>query len=215
MASSLGDSIYVWIVGPYGLINQSMEALISDLPGFLATACENFVIPDADRHPDLILLAMMQANIENEISTLMRQHPQARVLCFSTTWTPELVYHALQAGAMGFLTADLSLGELAAALRQALRGDVALTPDLQRALMRFLASRKPVPEKDLRTLSPREQEVLTLVCEGLSNKQIAQRLYLSVRTVENHLANIYGKLGVHTRTEAAVLALQRGWITPD
>jgi DNA-binding NarL/FixJ family response regulator len=60
-------------------------------------------------------------------------------------------------------------------------------------------------------LSPREAEVLALVCAGLSNKEIAQRLYLSLRTVENHLAAIYSKLGVDSRTEAAVLAVRRGW----
>jgi len=63
-------------------------------------------------------------------------------------------------------------------------------------------------------LSEREREVLTLLARGLSNKAIAQRLYLSVRTVEGHLANIYGKLAVHSRTEAALYAARQGWVSP-
>jgi DNA-binding NarL/FixJ family response regulator len=65
-----------------------------------------------------------------------------------------------------------------------------------------------VPDNGLETLSNREQEVLTLLAEGFSNKQIAQHLYLSVRTVGNHLNSVYGKLDVHSRTEAALIAVQ-------
>ncbi len=77
-----------------------------------------------------------------------------------------------------------------------------------------MARQTPSQENALpEPLSSREQEVLTLLAQGLSNKEIAQRLYLSVRTVEGHLVNVYGKLGVHSRTEAALYAVRQGWVT--
>ena len=94
------------------------------------------------------------------------------MLFLAPTWTLDQALAALQAGAIGCLSAGITAGELVVALRQAARGEVTL----------------------------------------LSNKETAQRLFLSVRTVENYLAYIYGKLGVHSRTEAAVLALQQGWL---
>jgi len=150
-----------------------------------------------------------------------RENSHLRVLCLSPTWTPQEALAALQAGAIGCLSGGITAAELAVALRQAARGEVTLSPDLARDLIARLAqactergrSDQPPPAAGPEeTLTPREQEVLKLVCHGLSNKEIAQRLLLSVRTVENHLANIYGKLGVRSRTEAAVLALQRGWV---
>lgn len=137
------------------------------------------------------------------------------MLLLSLEWTPVQVQTVLKAGAVGCLAGEVTVEELGSAIRQAARGEIALSSDLQRALIKSLARGQPSPRAPFESLSPREQEVLTLVCQGLSNKQIAQRLYLSVRTVENHLASVYNKLGVHTRTEAAVLALEQGGISPD
>jgi DNA-binding NarL/FixJ family response regulator len=137
------------------------------------------------------------------------------VLLFAPNWPISQVREVLQAGAAGCLDAEMSLEELAAALRQSARGEIALSPSLQRALILVMVGGEKTEMRSFETLSAREKEVLTLVCEGLSNKQIAQRLYISIRTVENHLARLYSKLGVNSRTEAAVLALQKGWITVD
>jgi DNA-binding NarL/FixJ family response regulator len=134
------------------------------------------------------------------------------VLLLSLDWTLSQVQAALQAGVIGCLSADMSAEDLGNALRQAVRGEITLSRELQKNLIMMLAEEGQTDKLSFEDLSLREKEVLILVCEGLSNKQIAQRLYLSVRTVENHLANIYTKLEVESRTEAAVFALQQGWI---
>lgn len=134
------------------------------------------------------------------------------MLCLAPAWSSDQALAALQAGVVGCLSMHITPDELAVALRQAARGKMTLSSDLARDLIAHLAQGQPLPAVPYESLTPREQEVLALVCHGLSNKEIAQRLYLSVRTVENHLANIYGKLGVRSRTEAAVLAVQRGWM---
>lgn len=134
------------------------------------------------------------------------------MLLLSLDWTLSQVQAALQAGVVGCLSADMSAEDLGNALRQAARGEITLSRELQKSLIMMLVEERQTDRLSFEDLSLREREVLILVCEGLSNKQIAQRLYLSVRTVENHLANIYTKLEVESRTEAAVFALQQGWM---
>lgn len=161
---------------------------------------------------DIVLLALPQLVDFVLITEYCQQHPELRVLLFSLDWTLSLVQAALHAGVIGCLSADMSAEELGNALRQAARGETTLSRELQKNLIMMLAEGSQADTLSFENLSPREREVLILVCEGLSNKQIAQRIYLSVRTVENHLANIYTKLEVESRTEAAVFALQQGWI---
>ena len=99
------------------------------------------------------------------------------------------------------------------ALREVAAGEVSLPQRLALQLVTRMARQSPPRENALpEPLSGREREVLTLLAQGLSNKEIAQRLYLSVRTVEGHLANVYGKLNVHSRTEAALYAVRQGWV---
>ena len=214
------DGIQVWVAGPHELLNQAIGNLLAGLPGVewagggpdLAASIPQ--LPPT--RPVLVLLALPQPADFDRLPALLQQHPCLRVLCLSLAWTLEEVQAALKAGAMGCLSADISLSDLGVSLRQAARGEVALSSDLQRALILEVArshSVQAVPSYE--RLSSREQQVLALVCEGLSNKQIAQHLYLSVRTVENHLANVYSKLRVRSRTEAAVLALQQGWVEKE
>lgn len=114
-------------------------------------------------------------------------------------------------GIAGVISREASPEDLAAALRQVARGEQYLSPDLVLELLRretrATSSRPPA---NLDALTDREREVLTLVAAGLSNKAIAARLYLSVRTVEGHLGSLYAKLGVRSRTEAMLLAVQHG-----
>ena len=204
--------IRVLVVSPYLLLGKALVALLTGLPRVEPVGRVAALATLPTPFPDLVLLACPRPTDLEQLATLHQEHPQARVLCLSPAWTSDQALVALQAGAVGCLSMHISPDELAVALRQAARGEVTLSPDLARDLITRLAQNEPPPSSPLGNLSPREREILQLVCDGLSNKEIAQRLYLSVRTVENHLANIYRKLGVRSRTEAAVLAMQQGWV---
>ncbi len=113
---------------------------------------------------------------------------------------------AFPPGVAGLFSKNESPDALAAAIRQVARGQQYLSSDLALSLIRHAGDPKPVDRKNL---SDREREILDLLAQGLSNKVIAARLYLSVRTVEGHLDKLYAHLGVHTRTEAVILAMQQ------
>ncbi|HEX7950025.1 MAG TPA: response regulator transcription factor [Candidatus Limnocylindrales bacterium] len=139
------------------------------------------------------------------------------VILLAATWSGQQARAAVEAGARGCLSGATDPEALAAAIRQVARGDVALSREVAEAIVASLGrpyqTRQPRPPTGP-PLSAREAEVLALVCSGLSNKEIAQRLYLSLRTVENHLASVYSKLGARSRTEAALLAVRQGLAAP-
>lgn len=210
-------AIPVLVVGPHLLINQALCALLSGLPGIEAVgAGQRLAMAESllSERPPLVLLVCPQPADLEQLAAFHQQHPSLRTICLGLTWTPYDTLSTLRAGTTGCLSLDLTAEELALALRQAAQGEVTLSPDLAQHLIAHLAQQaRPLPSPH-EVLTRREQDVLTLVCHGLGNKEIAQRLFLSVRTVENHLASIYAKLDVRTRTEAAVLAMQQGWDVP-
>jgi DNA-binding NarL/FixJ family response regulator len=206
-----GDAARIWLISPFNLLNQAFASLLDSTPGL---ACAGHSLPSeeaaaiAQARPDLLLLTLPNPSDLSLFHALRQRRPTLRVLLFSWDWSTSQAISALRAGALGCLSAELHAGEMAAALRQAARGEITLPAELQTAIILEMARGMPAEEQSIGGLSQREQEVLALVVEGLSNKQIAQRLYLSVRTVENHLRRIYQKLGVRSRTEAAVLMLR-------
>jgi DNA-binding NarL/FixJ family response regulator len=117
----------------------------------------------------------------------------------------------LKAGAGGLISRDSSTGDLARAIIAVGRGEIVLPPAFAARALRALARGGVVDEMPAESLSGREMEVLRLLAMGQTNKDIAQGLILSVRTIEAHLRNIYGKLGVSTRTEAALWAVSHGY----
>jgi DNA-binding NarL/FixJ family response regulator len=222
--------IRVQLFGPHVLINHALGRLLSEFPGFELADEQGEISAWPARsvslEADLVLLILPELSDLEPFITFLGQHPQARVLLLSLAWTSAQARVALQSGAAGCLDFNLPAEALGRALRQAARGEVALPADLARDLILDLVRVPSKASNGIRTLpagptrtsspaydslTPREREFLPLICQGLDNKQIAQHLYLSVRTVENHLASIYAKLGVRSRTEAAVLALQQGW----
>ncbi len=117
----------------------------------------------------------------------------------------------LRAGAAGFITYDSEVSELARAIIAAGRGEIVLPPSLAARALAALAHGEVFPKQAVDPLTEREHEVLGLLAQGLTNKDIAQTLFLSVRTVEAHLGHIYTKLDVATRTEAALWAVNHGY----
>lgn len=130
----------------------------------------------------------------------------------ASTWTVHQVQNALDLGAMGCLSGYITDAKLAVAIRQAARGEVTLSSDPAWAYVNHLAGGEPGMAERYGSLMAREQEILRLLCQGLNNKAIAQRFFPSVRTVEGHIAHLYRKLDVHSRTEAMLVAVQHGLI---
>jgi DNA-binding NarL/FixJ family response regulator len=141
-------------------------------------------------------------------AAITQRHPEMEVVAMTSFAQADLVLGALQAGAAGYLLKDAEADEVAAAIRAACRGEVHLAPAIAKQLTRSLVAAKPPHTVD--SLTDREREVLVLVAKGLSNQQIADSLVISERTARTHVSNILGKLGVASRTQAALFAIREG-----
>jgi len=163
----------------------------------------------AGRPPDVVLMDLVMPGMDGVTATtaITQRHPEIDVVAMTSFTQADLVHGALQAGAAGYLLKDADADEVAAAIRAARRGEVHLDPAIARQLTRSLVAPKP---QTVESLTDREREVLALVAKGLSNQQIADRLVISERTARTHVSNILGKLGVASRTQAALLAVREG-----
>ena len=141
-----------------------------------------------------------------------------KVIILTTFESDEYVYQALRAGASGFLVKDTEPAELIQAIRVVARGDALLSPSVTRRLITDIASRpERLPaggHKSLAGLTDREREVLALVAEGLSNDEIAARLFLSPLTSKTHVSRIMTKLNARDRAQLVVIAYESGLVTP-
>jgi DNA-binding NarL/FixJ family response regulator len=143
-----------------------------------------------------------------------------RVLMLTTFDADEYVYEALRGGASGFLLKDIRSGQLTEAVRTVAAGQSLLSPTITRKLIeRFILAGPATPARtqqprELGELTPRERQVLLLIAEGLSNAEIAGRLYLSEATVKTHVNRLLAKLGLRDRVQAVVLAYETSLITP-
>ena len=156
--------------------------------------------------PDVILMDLQMPEMDG-VTAIKAIHEQANpphILVLTTYDTDADIVQAIQAGATGYLLKDTPREDFFAAVRQVARGESVLTPVVATRLMARM--RAPAEEQ----LSGREFEVLTLVSQGHSNKDIAKQLHISTATVKTHLIHIYGKLGVSDRTAAVTTALEKG-----
>jgi DNA-binding NarL/FixJ family response regulator len=145
-------------------------------------------------------------------SVIKASHPAVEIVAVTSFVAQEKVHAALQAGAIGYILKDAEADEVAAAIRAAHRGEVYLAPAAARQLAKSL--RDPRPESGEESLTDREREVLVLVAKGESNKAIGQELSISERTARTHVSNILVKLGLGSRTQAALWAIREGLAPP-
>jgi NarL family two-component system response regulator LiaR len=157
--------------------------------------------------PNVVLMDLVMPGMDGATATgLIREKcPSIQVIALTSFKEQELVQSALKAGAIGYLLKDITADELAAAIRSAAAGKPTLSAEAAQVLIQ--ATRAPA-EKPGFDLTNREREVLALMVEGLNNKQIAERLVISISTAKFHVSSILSKLGVTSRTEAVAVALQ-------
>jgi DNA-binding NarL/FixJ family response regulator len=170
-----------------------------------------------DLKPDVVLVDVAMPRLDGIEATrqIKAKCPVVAVLVLSAYDDDQFVFGLLEAGAAGYLLKSVRGQEIVNAIRAVHAGESVLHPSVARKVLnRFSGfSGKPRQRKSVDLLTEREMEVLKLVTKGLSNKDIAEGLCLSVRTVQGHLANIFNKLRVSSRTEAVVHALKEGWVT--
>jgi DNA-binding NarL/FixJ family response regulator len=168
-----------------------------------------------DLLPDLVLMDIRMPRLDGLAATreLLATTPAVRVIMLTTFDLDEYVYEALRAGASGFLVKDLPDDQLVAGVRAAARGDTLLAPSVTRRLIEAYTRRPPAPVASplgAGTLTPREVEVWRLMARGLSNTEIATKLYVGEATVKTHVSRVMAKLGARDRVQAVVLAYECG-----
>ena len=160
-----------------------------------------------ETQPDVVLMDLvLPGGMDGAEATkeLLRTCPGAKVLALTSFSDPELIQRVLQAGALGCLLKNVSGKELAVAIRKAHMGTSTLAPEAADALVHAISSQMDANAG----LTRREKDVLTLIVEGLTNAEIAERLVVSLSTVKTHVSSIIAKLGASTRTEAAAIAVR-------
>ena len=167
----------------------------------------------ARERPDLAVFDIQMPRLNGLDATrrVKKEFPHTRVLILTAYDDDPYIFAGLQAGASGYLLKTASPGELVQAVHALMAGESALSPAVAKKLVQRASGTAP-REELIEALSERELEVLRLAAKGMSNRQIGSMLTISDRTVQGHLANIYGKLRVSTRTEAVLFAVREKWV---
>ncbi|MER5640511.1 response regulator transcription factor [Kitasatospora sp. NPDC002227] len=208
--------IRVLLVDDHPVVRRGLRAMVDDLPeleavGEAGDGAEALRVLDSlPSRPDVVLMDLqMGAGMHGvEATRRITALPDPPAVLILTTYSTDAdILAAVEAGATGYLLKDAPPEEVAAAVRAASRGETVLAPPVAARLLGRVRAGRP-------TLSPREAEILQLLAEGLANRQISKRLFISEATVKTHLVHIYDKLGVDSRTAAIAAGLTSGLIRP-
>jgi DNA-binding NarL/FixJ family response regulator len=172
--------------------------------------------------PDVVLMDIALPALDGIEATrrIKRSHPDIAVLALTAYDDDQHVTALLEAGAAGYLLKDVSAAALAGAIRAVHAGESVLHPDIAQRIISRLAEPRPSvearrPPRPEAPATDRERQVLFLAAEGMTNREIANQLGISARTVQVHLSNLFTKMGVASRTEAVLTALRQGWLSLD
>jgi DNA-binding NarL/FixJ family response regulator len=218
-------SIRVLIADDQRVVRDGLSMLVGlidgvQVVGTASDGAEAVRLAEA-HHPDVVLMDLRMPGVDGIAATadLRGRMPGIRVLVLTTYAEQDAIIPALQAGARGYLTKDASAEQIEAAIRAVHAGQTHLDPEIQERLVAAVISRPPAPDAPVGAgrklpdgLTAREAEVLALLASGLSNAEIAQRLYLSHATVKTHINRIFAKTGARDRAQAVRYAYRHGLV---
>ena len=215
--------VTVVVADDQAAVREGLVLLLGTLPGITvvgqaedgAAAVQTVAATD----PQVVLMDLNMPRLDGVEATrrIRADHPQTQVVVLTTYSDDESIIGALQAGALGYLTKDATRAEIGRAVLAAAAGQAVLDPAVQQRLL-LAAARAPAPQPDQDhdpdELTPRESDVLRLIAEGKSNREIARALYVSEATVKTHVNRIFAKTGSRDRTQAVRYAYTHGYADP-
>lgn len=210
-------AIRLMLADDHRMLREGLRRSLSDegfdVVGEASDGDEAVRLADSIR-PDVILMDVTMPDVDGVEATrrIHQQHPEIRVVMLTMHADQSVIAEALRAGASGYLVKDCSTDEIADAVRLAASDDASLSPELATAMLDEVRRLDPdsVDDDSDRVVTKREVEVLQLIADGCSTPEVAERLYISQKTVKNHLASIYHKLDARDRTQAVLQAVRMG-----
>jgi DNA-binding NarL/FixJ family response regulator len=209
----------ILIADDHAIVRQGLRLVLSSEPDLevVAEAADGAAAVERALQDDIDLavldISMARKTGLQAAAELRRRRPELRVLILSMYDNEQFLFEALRAGACGYVLKSGADTDIVDACRAAMRGEPFLYPDAVRALVREVIE-SSADRGEFEPLTPRELEVVKLIAEGNTSKEIAETLFLSVKTVERHRANILEKLGLRDRVELTRYAIRRGLIEP-
>jgi len=208
--------IRILIVEDHGVVRQGLRMYLAldpelEVVGEAANGAEALRLTHALK-PDVVLMDLLMPVMDGIAATeaIRRERPEVEVIALTSVLEDSAVYGAMRAGAIGYLLKDTKADELCRAIKAAAAGQVQMSPSVAARLLREVpAPQQPEP------LTERETEVLRQLAQGKSNKEIAAALVIAEKTVRTHVSNILAKLGVASRTQAALHAVRSGLVPLD
>jgi DNA-binding NarL/FixJ family response regulator len=213
------DTIRVFLVDDHTVVRAGLAAYLGTEPGMHVVGEANngkdainqiAVLANTDELPDVVLMDLLMPEMDGIATTgeIKKRWPVVEVVAVTSFIEEEKIRGALEAGATGYLLKDADASDVADAIRAAVAGEMHLDPAAAKALTASLRAPKSVADE----LTPRERDVVVLIAEGGTNRQIAKRLGVTERTARTHVSNILAKLGLASRTQAAMWAVHHGLV---
>jgi NarL family two-component system response regulator LiaR len=216
----MADAIRVLLVDDHAVVREGLRNFLALQDGLeiVGEACDgNEAIEQAQRlEPDVILMDLVMPGLDGigAMRQLRARSPTSRVIVLTSFLEDERVLPAIQAGAAGYLLKNVEPAELARAIRAAHAGEAIIDPTAAARLVHAIADDARPRVEEPERLTRRERDVLELIARGRSNKRIAFELGISEKTVKTHVGHLLAKLGVSDRTQAAVMAVEEGLVSP-
>jgi NarL family two-component system response regulator LiaR len=228
-SESTSGEIRVLIVDDHAMVRQGLRTFLDlqDTSGLRITVvgeAENgaqAVELAAKLRPDIVLLDLVMPHMDGiqALSRIGECSPDSRVIILTSFGEEDRLLPAIRAGAQGYLLKDIPPEELVHAIREAYLGKVQLHPEIARKLMSAVTAQESSPGRAVTnvegSLTEREHAVLHLIAQGLSNREIAEKIFISEKTVKTHVSNILSKLHLEDRTQAAIYAWKHGLATDN